>query len=251
MACNTKGERELLASPPAVAEDLPAALRVQDCLHFDRAVYNLRGEAAALLEVAGPRVGFGSFPGSSRELEDFDASESVFSSFRYEKHWRQCVREAEEFLLVYERLIKEVVCPRLKAKLREGVPPTTFYYQYPPTLRLQPGRSEQFRRVHRDAEYGHQVGEINFWMPLTDYAKTKVTLWVESAPDAGDFSPMELDYGAIGMFHGTLCRHQVPANKSPFTRVSMDFRIGIGACFDAGWSLQGINHSHGRRELVL
>lgn len=34
---------------------------------------------------------------------------------------------------------------------------TTFYCQFPPTLRLQPGPSERPRRLHRDAEFGHQV----------------------------------------------------------------------------------------------
>eukprot|EP00931_Biecheleriopsis_adriatica_P082279 TRINITY_DN5570_c0_g1_i10.p1 TRINITY_DN5570_c0_g1~~TRINITY_DN5570_c0_g1_i10.p1 ORF type:complete len:263 (-),score=52.21 TRINITY_DN5570_c0_g1_i10:22-810(-) len=246
--CNTKGERELLsAPPPKVAEELPAALRAQERIAFDVASYDLRGEAAKLLEDAGLKVGFGSFDGHSRELEDFAAAEAVFSSFKYERHWRQCVREAEAFLQVYERLVREVICPVLKSKLEEdtSAASTTFYYQ------LQPGPSEQYRRVHRDAEYGHQDGEVNFWMPLTDYSKTKVTLWVESEPDAGDFQAMDLDYGSIGMFHGTNCRHWVPGNPSPFTRVSMDFRIGVGQFFDPKWALHGIHHKHERRTFVL
>eukprot|EP00931_Biecheleriopsis_adriatica_P082286 TRINITY_DN5570_c0_g1_i9.p1 TRINITY_DN5570_c0_g1~~TRINITY_DN5570_c0_g1_i9.p1 ORF type:complete len:173 (-),score=37.50 TRINITY_DN5570_c0_g1_i9:74-592(-) len=118
--CNTKGERELLsAPPPKVAEELPAALRAQERIAFDVASYDLRGEAAKLLEDAGLKVGFGSFDGHSRELEDFAAAEAVFSSFKYERHWRQCVREAEAFLQVYERLVREVICPVLKSKLEE------------------------------------------------------------------------------------------------------------------------------------
>ena len=46
--------------------------------------------------------------------------------------------------------------------------PLTFYVQRPPTLRLQPGPSAFTVRPHNDAEYGHQPGELNFWLPLTD-----------------------------------------------------------------------------------
>ena len=46
--------------------------------------------------------------------------------------------------------------------------PLTFYVQRPPTLRLQPGPSAFSVRPHSDAEYGHQPGELNFWVPLTD-----------------------------------------------------------------------------------
>ena len=52
--------------------------------------------------------------------------------------------------------------------------------------------------------------------------------WVESEPDRGDYQPLDISYGEIGIFHGTLCRHHVPKNSSDFTRVSMDFRIGLG-----------------------
>ena len=30
------------------------------------------------------------------------------------------------------------------------------------------GLAIRFKRPHRDAEYGHQIGELNCWMPLTD-----------------------------------------------------------------------------------
>ena len=62
--------------------------------------------------------------------------------------------ERLEFLSVYERLVEEVVCPFLRSKL-SSEEPVTFYYQHPPTLRLQPGPSEKRRRLHRDAEFGN------------------------------------------------------------------------------------------------
>ena len=59
----------------------------------------------------------------------------------------------------------EVVIPSLKARLAEICPETasnntTFYYQWPPTLRIQPGPSTRYVRAHNDAEYGHQNGEV-------------------------------------------------------------------------------------------
>lgn len=249
---STKGERSVeAAQQPNIFQELPSALRVEERISFDPVLYNLRAETTKLLEYAGPQVGFGRFERDAKEIEEFTANEAVFNSFKYEKQWRRCVREAEGFLHAYERLVEEIICPRLKSKLGADTTPTTFFYQHPPTLRLQPGPSGQFRRVHRDAEYGHQVGEVNFWMPLTDPTKTRVTLWIESAPNVGDFHPIELAYGDVGMFHGTLCRHMVPANESSFTRVSMDFRIGVGPCFDPTWSLRGISHLHTRKQFVL
>jgi hypothetical protein len=41
-------------------------------------------------------------------------------------------------------------------------------------------------RFHNDAQYGHQFGEVNFWMPLTSVHKTS-TLWAETSPSKGDW----------------------------------------------------------------
>ena len=75
------------------------------------------------------------------------------------------------------------------------------------------------------------------------------------------------------MFHGTLVRHFVPPNRSEHTRVSMDFRIGVGQHFDPDWrqklregrgpvapnpkpkqlwsGMLGLQHYHPRRTVVL
>ncbi|CAE7822854.1 eglS [Symbiodinium microadriaticum] len=232
------GERLLItAKAPQVVRDLPAALRVQETLQFDQCNYNLREQISSLL--VGADVGH--FPNERKALEDFEAIPSIFRSFPARQRLCEVLTEASDFLAVYERLVLEVLVPWLRQRLEKQVGslgPTNFSYQYPPTLRIQPGRSEEFKRPHRDAEYGHQIGELNFWMPLTDYNMTQATLWVESSPGAEDFQPLAINHGSIAVFHGTLCRHKVPANTSPFTRVSLDFRIGIGDFFDrlaAGW----------------
>merc|ERR1712194_319064 len=198
----------------------------------------------------------GRFPQGSEDadnLEEFAASDDIFRSFGARQKVRKVVCEDSAFLAVYEAMVKEVLLPWLKALVLgriDATGPINFSYQYPPTLRVQPGRSEEFKRPHRDAEYGHQAGELNFWMPLTNYTDmTEATLWVESSPDVGDYQPLAIDYGTIAMFHGTLCRHKVPANASAFTRVSMDFRVGIGEYFDLEWVLPGVKGVHGRREV--
>ncbi|CAE7568416.1 strG [Symbiodinium natans] len=241
----SKGERLLIAAAaPQILHDLPAALRVQDTVHFDTREYNLREQITALLA----STDVGRFPNESEALEDFEAVSTIFRSFPARQRLCEIVTQASDFLAVYERLVLEVLVPWLRNRLEgqvEHVGPTNFSYQYPPTLRIQPGRSKEFKRPHRDAEYGHQIGELNFWMPLTDYSMTEATLWVESSPGAEDFQPLAINHGSIAVFHGTLCRHKVPANTSPFTRVSLDFRIGVGDFFDRDWQLNGVKHVHG------
>jgi len=82
-------------------------------------------------------------------------------------------------------------------------------------------------------EYGHQRGELNFiWLPLTDPKLTRTTLWVESHEGAADDAPLDVGYGEVAAFHGSVCSHHVPANESRHTRVSLDFRVGVEGFFD-------------------
>lgn len=139
---------------------------------------------------------------------------------------------------------------------------TAFYYQRPPTLRIQPGPARAIVRAHHDAEYGHQFGELNFWLPLTS-SKTGVDLFCESAHGKGDYRPLKAEYsvasqeaagegvGEIVVFHGSSCRHYVNANHTDFTRVSLDFRVGVEGYFDPKWMMVGTTDDHSRRKVVL
>lgn len=139
----------------------------------------------------------------------------------------------------------------LRARRPDGEPRVTFHWQRPPTLRLQPGPSDRHVRTHADSEYGHQPGEVNFWLPLTRIGETRTTLWAESAPGRGDYGPLEVDYGEAACFHGSSCRHYVPSNPTENTRVSLDFRVGIEGYFNAEWSMDGKRADHTRRTVVL
>lgn len=165
-------------------------------------------------------------------------------------------------LPMFDRLVTGVILPHLKRRLAacgaldpkggdKGDGAFRFWYQRPPTLRLQPGPSSRYVRPHCDAEYGHQDGELNFWMPLTDVGETQTTLWVESAPDEGDYAPLAVNFGQVALFHGSSRRHHVPANPTMATRMSLDFRIGVEGYFDPAWTMRGTKADHNRREVVL
>jgi hypothetical protein len=81
---------------------------------------------------------------------------------------------------------------------RESVPPARY--------KLGP--------VHCDGEYGHQPGEINFWMPITPLSAA-TTLWCESAAGVADFAPLLPACGEVVRFHGALCRHFAATSTVP------------------------------------
>ena len=254
----TKGERSLQhVTAPRVDAELPGQLRGERVFAFSAEAYDVRGAAAELL-AALPAVGsFAEDTERPRRLEEFRVTADVFRSFKARQLVYQAVASNAPLLHVYERLVMGVVLPALKAELSScaAVAETghgdSFHVQWPPTLRLQPGPSEQHGRTHRDAEYGHQVGEVNFWMPLTSYASTRTTLHVVPSPAAGEFHPLEVDYGQIAAFHGALCQHYAPPNASACLRASLDFRVGIGAYFDPEWTLPFVKALHSWRRVPM
>ena len=162
----------------------------------------------------------------------------------------------ENFLCLFDTFLEEVVLPHFKQRLQSvgAAKPDeaiTFYYQRPPTLRIQPGPARASVKAHDDAEYGHQNGELNFWLPLTSHLKTGVDLWVESKSRAGDYHPVGANIGEVLSFHGSTCRHYVNANHSLWTRMSLDFRVGVSGYFDPSWQMNGTRDDHSRRKFSL
>jgi protein-L-isoaspartate(D-aspartate) O-methyltransferase len=254
---HSKGERALqTATVPQVAAELPRCLRRRAELFFDTKLpqYDFYGVVTRLLQSA-PSIGRFRKPSVSGEpqqvsLEDYIPAKDLFRNFKARQVLYNTVSNDVDLLAMYERLVIEVCCPFLKSSLQQQQE-VAFYYQYPPTLRLQSGPSEEHGRPHRDLEYGHQVGEVNFWMPLTDYEKTMTTLWAESSPGAADFGPLAINYGQVAVFHGSLCQHYAPMNSTGHTRVSLDFRIGVGDYFDPNWELPSARGKHPRRKYRL
>ena len=125
------------------------------------------------------------------------------------------------FLSLYEQFVATVVAPIFPTLYSELV------YQYPPTLRVQLGDcpDRTSGRLHSDSEYSPlQVHELNIWTPITTVSGSN-TLYLESAPLAGDFAPIVMSNGSAALFWGHKCRHYITPNASPVTRVSFDLRI--------------------------
>jgi len=160
------------------------------------------------------------------------------------------------FLSLFDSFVVNKVLPHLKARLQasgchQSDKPISFYYQRPPTIRVQPGPARALVRAHNDAEYGHQNGELNFWLPLTNRRKTGVDLLVESKLGAGDYHPLKAEYGEVASFHGSSCKHTVNPNHSLWTRVSLDFRVGVEGYYDPQWQMSGTTNDHSRRKVTL
>jgi len=173
-----------------------------------------------------------------------------------QKYLSDKVHSDTNFLTLFDKFVENAILPLLKQRMQHaGVEaaysPITFYYQRPPTLRIQPGPARALVRAHDDAEYGHQNGELNFWLPLTNRDISGVDLWCESSAGSGDFHPVKVSYGEVVSFHGSSCRHYVNPNHSQHTRVSLDFRVGVEGFFDPCWQMVGTTDDHSRRKVTL
>lgn len=247
---------------------LPDSVCREDVFDYDLVTYDLRGTLVNLLsqcnaEIVGTFRKDGEALDGDRRLEDLVLPTP--STWR-EVNGGQCesaqrylsdsVLENTEFLDVFDRLVQAHVLPYLKkrlanAKAIDPTEPTKFYYQRPPTLRLQPGPAWAHVKAHDDAIYGHQNGELNFWVPLTDRTLNNVDLHCETKKGTQDYHPLPAMPGQIISFHGSSCKHYVNANKTQYTRVSLDFRVGVEGFFDPFWQMQGTTDDHGRHEVEL
>ncbi|GLY02206.1 MULTISPECIES: hypothetical protein [Actinoplanes] len=93
-----------------------------------------------------------------------------------------------------------------------------------PTFRVAPPGGTAVSTFHRDADFRHQPGTVNFWLPLTPAFGTN-TIWVESAPDRADYRPVTVVPGEFLQFDAINLRHGNRANDTGACRVSFDFRV--------------------------
>jgi len=101
--------------------------------------------------------------------------------------------------------------------------------EYDGTIPPRNGRNPgTLAAVHTDAQYGHPPGEVNFLLPVTQTFGSN-SLYVEGAPNRGDFEPFDLAYGEMMQWSGNNHRHCSPRNISNSTRVSFDFRVIPGS----------------------
>ncbi len=154
-----------------------------------------------------------------------------------------------ELIALYDRFVREEVLPLY--------PDTAHAVQIDPSFRIHlPNNTALGKRdddvgetigLHCDSDYNHQPGEINFILPLTPMFGTN-SVYVESAPEKGDFHPAEVPVGSLFCFYGNKCRHYNRRNDTGVSRLSLDFRIIPMKDYDPAWSSVSI---HGKRPLTL
>ena len=167
-----RGER----GPPAGAP-LPCALTEEAFLAYDLRTYDLREHVARMLSRCGDKLGrFARNEGSVTDLglagnavaaassvlsttedvvgdekkpalELFQLDETAFKSKEKQILLSRTLLDDEGFLLAFDKLVKDVCIPHLKKRLVKADAlrfdkELCFYYQRPPTLRLQRGPSE-------------------------------------------------------------------------------------------------------------
>ncbi len=138
-------------------------------------------------------------------------SSTIFHTKFYDKYragWGEMQELYEDFI----RYIVTEFCP-------EG-----FLYQKFPTFRVHLPDNIAVGKFHKDSDFGHPAGEINFVLPLTN-SDDSASIWVESEEDKGDFTAMKLRMGELVTFNGNRLTHGNLINTTGNTRVSMDFRI--------------------------
>ncbi|WP_116106025.1 hypothetical protein [Lewinella sp. IMCC34191] len=123
--------------------------------------------------------------------------------------------EGQQFYDLYAKFIRQEIRPQFDGPI---------YYQAKPSHRILfadvPGQS----RFHRDADYGHDPNEINYWVPLTPAYATN-TFWIESEVGQADYEPVEARPGEYVRFPGSTHAHGAKANDTGKSRVSFDFRV--------------------------
>jgi perosamine synthetase len=98
-------------------------------------------------------------------------------------------------------------------------------YQSFPSIRFQfIGNKAIPAHCDSDSIGKHPFGEKNFLIPITDMKNT-TQLFIESAPEKGDFQGIELKYGNLFHFNGNRCIHYNQTNQENYTRISFDFRV--------------------------
>lgn len=124
-------------------------------------------------------------------------------------------KEGEQFYELYRRFIREVIRPQYDGPI---------YYQTRPSHRILfadvPGQS----RFHRDADYGHDPAEVNYWVALTPAYDTN-TFWIESEKGLEDYRPVVAEVGEYARFRGSTLSHGAKNNETGKSRVSFDFRV--------------------------
>ena len=154
-----------------------------------------------------------------------------------------------ELIKLYDRFVKEVILPRYSdSEFAVQVDPS-FRIHLPnnTALGVRENDSDDKIGIHCDADYNHQIGEINFILPLTPMFDTN-SVYTESEPGKEDYHSINVPIGNVFCFYGNKCRHYNMKNTTGVSRLSIDFRIIPMSKYDYNWTSVSI---HGKRPLTL
>ena len=142
------------------------------------------------------------------------------SSTKFHKNFYEKLRDPwTEFVKLYRSFIGEQIGSHVCEDCN-------FIFQSLPSFRVHLPNEKAIHKVHFDSDddHRHPPGELNVFLPMTNCLPNN-TLWAESEPGKGDFSPMLLSYGQYAVWNGNECAHYNKSNTEELTRVSLDFRL--------------------------
>ena len=145
-----------------------------------------------------------------------------------------------EFLKLYKLFIKDVIAPITGAT-------DELIYQKWPSFRVHLPNNVAVGGWHKDGDYNHPTGEINFILTLTKMFESNATI-AESEPGTMDFRQLALDPGQVVQFNGNQCIHGNLPNRTGVTRVSFDFRVMLPEQYNAAHELTSL--SKGNKFLI-
>jgi len=142
-----------------------------------------------------------------------------------------------EFMKLYQNFIKNELAVLFEEE-------TELIYQKTPSFRVsQPGgKAVYVPHSDGDSLHKHPPGEINVFMPLTDIYGNN-SMYVESIPGLGDYTPINGSYGNVYMFYGNKLRHFNKFNDTGVTRCSFDFRIIPPVNYDPDYNAESATMS--------
>ena len=125
-------------SPPSLPQNLlmPSSIRSVN-------LGPLVAEVSKLLAT----LNIGHFPTADlADLHSYVVTTDVFRNFKARQKLYSAVASCPSLLSIYEDVIVNAVIPHIK-EVGSLPTPTTYWYQYPPSLRLQPGPSPHHGKV--------------------------------------------------------------------------------------------------------
>jgi len=145
-----------------------------------------------------------------------------------------------EFLSSYKAFIKDFVAPIVGANDK-------LIYQKWPSFRVHLPDNVAVGGWHKDGDYNHPSGEMNFILALTRMFESNTTI-AESRPGKMDFRQFELEPGQVVKFNGNQCIHGNLPNRTGVTRVSFDFRVMLPEHYNSSHKLKSL--SKGNKFLI-